>query len=390
MLSLAEVGEEDVVYDLGSGDGRLVIAAVRDFGAKRAVGVEIDPELIELSIEKARVAGVDDRVAFLEQDLFTADFSEATVVTLYLGHSANIQLRPKLFRLLKPGARVVSHQSGMGEWTPDKILTMKKFPLVVASTTNQSFRDNAEVPAYRGNEPTFGEADAVMLWSIPDRAAGVWRGTVEMLEDDVELKFVLRQRLGRHRGEIHVDGVKRYPPPFVYTLESRIGFWSGPEINSGAKHFVFAGELKNDCITGTLRIGLMDDAVSKEVELRRDPADLIGLWQATPTEEKKQPFQLRLEPGSDGLLKGTYIDGKYEAVLEDFYDFGGGIYFTVYRDADNAPRKASDGWLIGDAVLVDGTLQGVNVFHDEFYPVEDMKLRQTQDWIEWTAQRIEE
>jgi SAM-dependent methyltransferase len=120
MLRLATVGPNDVVYDLGSGDGRLVIAAARDFGA-RGVGIEIDPSLIALSTEAARRAGVAGRVTFRTDDLFEADLSGATVVTLYLSRAINQRLRPKLLRELRPGARIVSHDFDMGDdWLPSQ------------------------------------------------------------------------------------------------------------------------------------------------------------------------------------------------------------------------------------------------------------------------------
>ncbi|MFO7277952.1 MAG: methyltransferase domain-containing protein [Pseudomonadota bacterium] len=118
MLDVARVGKNDVVYDLGSGDGRIVIAAAKR-GA-RAVGVDIDPERIKESTANAKEAGVEDRVRFLNQDLFDTDLSEATVVTLYLLPRVNLRLRPKLLRELKPGARIVSHSFDMGEWEADR------------------------------------------------------------------------------------------------------------------------------------------------------------------------------------------------------------------------------------------------------------------------------
>ncbi len=121
MLRLADVGRNDVVYDLGSGDGRLVIAAARDFGA-RGVGVEIDPRLVAQSVESARRAGVGDRVTFREQDLFQTDLADATVVTLYLSPALNLRLRPKLLRELRAGARIVSHDFDMGDWPPARAL----------------------------------------------------------------------------------------------------------------------------------------------------------------------------------------------------------------------------------------------------------------------------
>jgi predicted O-methyltransferase YrrM len=120
MLQLARVTAADVVYDLGSGDGRIPIAAAKMYGA-RGVGIEIDPIRIRESNDNLRKAGVGDRVVFLNQDLFEANISEATVVTLFLLPKLNLQLMPKLKKELRPGARVVSHQFHMGDdWPPDQ------------------------------------------------------------------------------------------------------------------------------------------------------------------------------------------------------------------------------------------------------------------------------
>jgi tRNA A58 N-methylase Trm61 len=120
MLKLAKVGPGDVVYDLGSGDGRIPITAVKEFGAVRAVGIDIDPQRIAEANANAKTAGVTDRVRFLNQDLFTSDFRDATVITLYLLPTLNVKLRPKLWAELKPGTRVVSHSFDMGDWVPEQ------------------------------------------------------------------------------------------------------------------------------------------------------------------------------------------------------------------------------------------------------------------------------
>ena len=120
MLKLAKVGPNDVVYDLGSGDGRIPIAAVQKFNAKSATGIDIDPQRIKEAMENLKIAGVADKVRFLNQDLFTSNISEATVVTLYLLPSLNLKLLPKLNAELKPGTRVVSHAFDMGEIKPQQ------------------------------------------------------------------------------------------------------------------------------------------------------------------------------------------------------------------------------------------------------------------------------
>ena len=117
MLEVAKVNSNDLLYDLGSGDGRIVVTAAWKYGA-RGVGYDLNPKRIEESNENARKAGVTDRVRFVKQDLFEADLSGATVVTLYLLPDVNLKLRPKLLKDLAPGTRVVSHNYGMGDWEP--------------------------------------------------------------------------------------------------------------------------------------------------------------------------------------------------------------------------------------------------------------------------------
>lgn len=152
MLQLAEVTSRDVLWDLGSGDGRIVIAAARDFGA-RGVGYEIDPALIRESRARSRTAGVAARTRFLERDLFTLSFAEPSVVTLYLLPEFNAKLRPLLLAQMRPGSRVVSHEWDMGDWTPDETLL------------------------FRSPEKPHGLAKEhkVMLWVIPAAVAGRWQ-----------------------------------------------------------------------------------------------------------------------------------------------------------------------------------------------------------------------
>src|SRR5688500_12957499 len=126
MLDTAKVSKGDIVYDLGSGDGRIAISAVKDFGAGRATGIDIDPQRIREATENLKTAekempGISSRVRFLNQDLFTTDISDATVITLYLLPSLNVKLMPKLKAELKPGTRIVSHSFDMmGQWEPER------------------------------------------------------------------------------------------------------------------------------------------------------------------------------------------------------------------------------------------------------------------------------
>ena len=152
MLELAGVGPHDHVIDLGSGDGRIVITAARRFGA-RGLGVEIVPELVSRSLANARLAGVADRADFRTQDLFDADLAPATVVTMYLLPEVNLALRPRLLALA-PGTRIVSHDWDLGDWRPDRTLTLA-------------------VP-----QKTIGleKSSRLHLWTVPARLDGLWCG----------------------------------------------------------------------------------------------------------------------------------------------------------------------------------------------------------------------
>ncbi|MGH7324387.1 MAG: SAM-dependent methyltransferase [Candidatus Rokuibacteriota bacterium] len=181
MLRLVGVGSTDVVYDLGSGDGRLVIAAARDFGA-RAVGVEINATLVHTSREDALRAGLAERARFLWQDIFATDIHEATVVTLYLGEDVNVRLRPKLLRELRPGARVVSHDFTMRDWRPDRTQPVR----------------------------SAGRVHTLYAWVVPADAAGRWQGTLERNGRRRTATLEVTQRFQRVDGALEVDGIRQH------------------------------------------------------------------------------------------------------------------------------------------------------------------------------------
>lgn len=170
MLELAAVDADDVLYDLGSGDGRIVVAAAQDFGA-RAVGIEKDAGRVVVAEAYAAQMGVEHRVCFVEEDLFDADITPATVVTLYLLHTVNVQLRPKLLAELRPGTRIVSNDFDMGEWKPDR---------------RGRLRDSM-----------------IFLWVIPARVAGTWCWSTAAGR---QYRVTLEQRYQHLRGEAWVDG----------------------------------------------------------------------------------------------------------------------------------------------------------------------------------------
>jgi cyclopropane fatty-acyl-phospholipid synthase-like methyltransferase len=129
MLEMAKVGPEDMVYDLGSGDGRIVIAAARDFGARAAIGVDLDPKRVAEGEENARQAGVADRVRFIRGDAFKVDFSEATVLAMYMSPRINAELLPRILKTMKPGSRVVVFRFPIPGWEPQRTETIGGQPV---------------------------------------------------------------------------------------------------------------------------------------------------------------------------------------------------------------------------------------------------------------------
>jgi SAM-dependent methyltransferase len=169
MLALARVGPQDLVVDLGSGDGRIPIVAAKRFGA-RGLGIEYSPDLVAVSRRNARAEGVADRVRFVRADFFEADFRDATVVTLYLLPTLNVKLRPQLLDL-KPGTRIVSHVFHMGDWAPDETLKVG--------------------------------ASELFLWRVPAKVDGRWRVTAA---GGAPFELALEQRFQQVSGRALVGG----------------------------------------------------------------------------------------------------------------------------------------------------------------------------------------
>ncbi len=217
MIRLADVKAHDVVYDLGCGDGRLVIEAVRKSGC-RGVGIDIDPVRIKESRANAKTAGVEDRVRFVEQNFFISDIGEATVMLIYLFPDINIRLRAKFLGEMRPGSRLVSHAFDMGDWKPDV-------------TSNVL-------------------AQRVYLWVIPANATGTWTwkapgkagGTVRLEID---------QRYQQIRGAL-VQGDAKRELTGAAVRGDRIAFAVEEETGGGKARREFAGAIKGNTITGTI------------------------------------------------------------------------------------------------------------------------------------------
>ncbi len=371
MLWTANVKKDDVVYDLGSGDGRIVIAAVGDFGVHRAVGIENDPERIRKSRENARKAGVTDRVEFIQSDLFTTDFSQASVVALFLGHEPNIKLRPKMLRFLKPGTRIVSHQFGMGEWQADKTMTTRTVYFGMWGTTWSPFRGNPQVPGYTGNERHFGSGDKILMWVVPAPVAGIWQGKIETAQGLQDFQMLLHQRLSKVTGTFQLSGHTNLAGRVRVDLwGNHIRYWCKPDRSGSGKFDLrFDGHVHENTMQGTLAVNDHGQLQERPWQAQRSVVDYTGVWE-WPCASGPRSVRLRIER-RDGHLITTYLDRDQALPVTDFYDFGGGFYFTLLigRNEDGGIKITEDtGWLIGEGILDKGALKGAI----EFYPYGEM------------------
>jgi len=215
MLALAGTGADDFVMDLGSGDGRIVIAAAQKFGA-RGLGLDIDAQLVARARENARRAGVEGRAAFEERDVLDADLARATVVTIYLLPFLVEKLQPKLLRELRPGARIVTHAFPMVSWRPDRVETMR-----IAKP-----------------HPGQGDVSRIFLWRVPAQARGTWQG------GDVRL------RIAQNYQEIDVEAQAGGRPLAVTAAKLE-----GTAISFSGEGFAFRGRVGTHRIQGDFQRG---------------------------------------------------------------------------------------------------------------------------------------
>ncbi|MCR4396092.1 MAG: class I SAM-dependent methyltransferase [Candidatus Saccharicenans sp.] len=220
MLRFADLKKGDVLYDLGCGDGRIVIEAARRAGI-RAVGIDIDPERIRESRENARIAGVDHLVEFRRADIFQSDFSEATVITMYLLPDVNIRLRPTILSL-KPGTRIVSHQFDMDEWQADR-MTYVPVDLYVHT---------------------------VFLWIVPANVSGLWDWNLKLGTKKTDCRLEINQSFQYFSGKLYL-GEQVLSIPATKVEGPRLEF-SVILPDTTDTELVFSGQVEGDRLTGTV------------------------------------------------------------------------------------------------------------------------------------------
>ncbi len=234
MLDMARVTKNDVVYDLGCGDGRIVITAAKAYGA-RGVGVDIDPVRIKESRENATNAGVTDRVKFLQQDLFETNLSEATVVTLYLLVDMNLKLRPKMFRELRPGTRVLSHEYGMEDWKPDTVRRVRNVKIYY--------------------QPIYPEVrDAyVYFWVIPANVDGDWQWTFPRPGGNRDYTMHVVQKFQEFSGKV-IAGGRENPIKKGRLDGDQLSFTVREKIDGKNVDMGFSGRVDGPSIQGVVEI----------------------------------------------------------------------------------------------------------------------------------------
>ena len=251
MLRLAEVNKDDVLYDLGCGDGRIVITAASQLGC-RGVGIDIDPQRIKESRENAIQAGVEDRVEFFEMDLFEAEISPATVVTLYLLSEVNIRLRPKLLRELRPGTVVVSHDFDMNSWKFDK-----------SSFIEHRYDDYIPVvDTYLVDN--YWDKHHLYLWIIPANVSGEWKWILPTISGKKQYRLKLEQEFQEVTGEAFQDS--SLVPLDIKDgkiVGNKLQFFLESRIDGRKKKMHFEGFAKDHTMEGLVRIEGEPDSMEK-------------------------------------------------------------------------------------------------------------------------------
>ena len=249
MLRMAKVTKDDLLYDLGCGDGRIVITAAELYGT-RGVGIDIDPDRIRESQENAVKANVDQLVKFQEQDIFQADFHEATVVSLYLLTSVNLRLRPNLLGQLRPGTRIVSHNYAMDTWKPDDSTVV-----MVNETTHN-----------------------VYLWIVPANISGVWEGAWADSSRKTAFGLDLEQHFQWPSGKIKLGG-SEIPLAEISLVGNQFQFTAEADNHSEAPTMAFSGRVTGNEIQGTVEVRQNDGQSSRRSwKAKRNPLSMKPLY----------------------------------------------------------------------------------------------------------------
>lgn len=305
MLKLANVTKDDIVYDLGCGDGRIVIMAAKKFGA-RGVGIDIDPELIEKCKESAKREGVSDRVRFIAEDAMKSEVSDATVVTLYVLPSAMLKLRPKLLRELKPGVRIVSHNYSMGDWEADKITHVH--------TDYQR---------------------TLYYWVVPAGVAGMWRWETKLNGKTIECTLRLTQEFQKLSGTLSI-GERTCEITNGRVIGNEVSFSATASVGDREAKMIFNGKLVGDTIKGTQAV----DGTPLPWNAKRSRVNLDGRWRWTAeTPEREITGELTISRDEKGIYRFTLHFGGVEMGIWDSYVWGASVRFSAKLETQKGEHE---------------------------------------------------
>jgi len=300
MLRLTQIGPGHLLFDLGCGDGRIVIAAAQLYGA-RGVGVDIDPQRLREAHDNARYAGVAHLVEFKLADIREVDLAAADAVTIYLLPKINLALRPRLFRYLKPGAMVVSHAFDMGEWEPDKLVRHDK--------------------ARNGK---------IYAWMMPAAAGGTWQWQTESKQGKMLATLRLDQDFQEVTGAIRLAADPPHPISEVSLQGRNLKFNATLPVQEGPVDIIYEGVVNGDTITGTQTWLNGPQAGKYPWTASRRPSTLAGSWQLKIIPRQGQASQgLRLQlADQNGHLTATCITNR-EIPVTALYTWGQSLRFEV-------------------------------------------------------------
>jgi len=301
MIELARIQKGDILYDLGCGDGRIPVAAAKQYGI-RAVGIDIDPQRIREANENAELAGVTGLVDFVIDDIMNYDFSDATVVTLYLLDHINVELRPHLIRQLQPGTRVISHAFHMDYWEPDSIVTHPK-----------------------------ARKKKIYCWIIPAKVGGEWLWDTELPAGASTWHLTLNQEFQGVVYDLHVsnDGLTARGGAVLRGRE--ISLNTAYTVNNRQVQIHFQGLVHGDVIEGTQEWRYEKVITTLPWKAKRRPVHAAGVWRGKmqDRDHRFSDFTLRIQPGGNGMNHWLFQDRNNQYDDFPYYQWGASIWFEV-------------------------------------------------------------
>jgi SAM-dependent methyltransferase len=315
MLRLAGVTASDYVFDLGCGDGRIVIAAAKNFGAK-AFGVDLDPQRIEECKEGAEAAAVTDKVTFQLGSYFDVDLRPATVLATYLLAETNLQLRPKYFRELRPGTRLVSHCFDMADWKADRTEHSPK-----------------------------AREQRILYWVIPAPVGGPWRWSEKTESGQMQFRLELQQGFQTVTGDLTAGKAARRAIRNATINGKDLQFQALVTDGKKVVNVAYKGAVDGDTIRGTQTWEGGVNGDEREWVARREPLDIAGTWRVTVANSPEPLDGVVRIARKDAALQAVYVrdNPTTETLLATWIAWGNSIYFEIPLASDKDDNRGEEG-----------------------------------------------